>query len=299
MAVPDAIATATRSRGVENPIQRPPSRSVSRGDVRLIAPPYDGPGDSQLGLVLNVDNKLQFIEIALVHPYPELATSMDAVVPATLAGTPFDVVVETDLRGVVWTPVQVSRLVGRLSSETLEAISDLIETGEPESPTGIRIGTRLTGTHDRRWAFKAAEGAALDLLTADCTGEVIDGRSPWRVDPELFVPELLAASLQLDVILVELVHWLETRSLRLTVEDALLLEDRGALEFEAWREARLSTDLYEALIDIVEEALTKGRSAQSDGPMLSKFVAAPYSPPAAHQHAERVHTIGTLARSKP
>jgi hypothetical protein len=245
--------------------------------------------------VLNVDSTLQFVEIALVHPYPELATSMDGIVPGALAGTPYDVVVQTDLRGVVWTAVQVSRLVGELSSETIEAISDLIEAGRTESTTGIRTGVRLAGSKDRRWGFKAAEGRALDLLTADCAGEVMYGRSPWRVHPELLVPDLLASSPDLDAILIELVHWIDTRTLRLTVEDALALEDRGALELDAWRHAELSGDVYDALIEMVEDALTRPFVLALDKP--TKSLVAPYSSPTAGEGAEVVHVIGTLVRS--
>jgi hypothetical protein len=242
-----------------------------------------------------VDATLQFIEIALVHPYLELATSMDGVVPGVLAGTPYDIVVQTDLRGVVWTPVQVSQLVGKLSAESLEVISDLVETGQPGSTTGIRIGFPLAGANDRRWSFKAAEGEALDLLTYDCSGEVIDGHSPWRIDRELLIPELLASSPDLDSILIELAHWLDTRTLRLSIDDALELEERGALEFDAWRRAKLSADLYEALIDIVEDALTQALAPARREP--TKTIVAPYSPPNASEVADDVYVIGTLVRS--
>lgn len=292
MAVPSAVAAAARAQEATVP-NRPVPRTIRRGDLRLIAPPYDATGEARLGLVLNVDTTLQFIEVALVHPYPDLATSMDGVVPGALAGTPFDVVVQTDLRGVVWTPVQVSRLVGQVSAETVQAISDLVETGLPESIGGVRIGTPLAGPQDRRWSFKASEGQALDALTSDCSGEVIDGRSPWRVGRELFIPDLLASSPDLDSIVVELAHWLDTRVLRMTVEDALELEERGALEFDAWRNANLSAE-YEALIDIVEDALTNAPAQGGGEP--SKSLVAPYSSPRATEGVEVVHVLGTLVR---
>ncbi len=151
------------------------SRAVTlhRGDIRIIVPP-NNVGEARLGLVLRVDSALQFTEVALIHPYTELATSKDGVVPLTLTNTPYDIVVQTDLRGVVWTEMQVSNLIGYLSNETLEEMSDLVESGESESPTGIQIGTPLNGYQDRRWSFKASEGEALDLLTSDCTNKVLD-----------------------------------------------------------------------------------------------------------------------------
>ena len=295
MAVPSAVAAAARAEEAKVPNRIAPNRTIRRGDLRLIAPTYDATGEARLGLVLNVDTRLQFTEVALVHTYPELATSMDGVVPGALAGTPFDVVVQTDLRGVVWTPVQVSRLVGIVSAGTLQAISDLVETGLAESPSGVRIGTALGGPHDRRWSFKATEGQALDALTSDCSSEVIDGRSPWRVGRELFIPDLLASSSDLDSIVVELAYWLDTRVLRMTLEDALELEERGALEFDAWRNANLSAELYEALIDIVEDALTHAPS--QGGGEVSKSIVAPYSSTEASEGTEVVHVLGTLVRS--
>ena len=294
MAVPRAVADAARAQ--QSPARNlpAPSRTIRRGDLRLIAPPFNATGEARLGIVLNLDTRLQFIEVALVHPYPELATSMDGVVPGALAGTPFDIVIQTDLRGVVWTPVQVSRLVGEVPLETLDAISHLVETGQSEPRGSVRIGIPLAGPHDRRWSFKAAEGRALDLLTSDCAGEVIDGRSPWRVHQELFIPESLASSPELDAILIELVHLLDTRTLRLAVEDALELEKLGALEIDAWRGANLSADLYDALMDIVEDALTQ---APTTGGEPSKFIVAPYSAPEASEGADVVHVLGTLVRS--
>ncbi len=295
MTVPFAVAAAARAWRSSAQDLQARRRTVRRGDLRLITAPCDASGQARLGLVLNVDTTLEFIEIALVHPYSELATSMDSVVPGELAGTTFDVVVQTDLRGVVWTLVQASRAVGQLSMEILEVISNLVEMDRPTSTTGIRIGTPLAGPHDRRWSFKATEGKALDSITSDCASEVIDGGSPWKVSPELFIPKLLASTSDLDLILIELAHLLSTRNLRLTVEDAQKLEQRGALEIEAWRSVNLSTDLYYALMDIALDALTQTRAATVGE--LSKCIVAPYSPPQSSQGAEVVHVLGTLVES--
>jgi hypothetical protein len=137
-----------------------------RGDLRVVSPPHTA-ADSRLCLVLRVHAGLGFAEVALVHPYAELATSADAVVPGVLVGTPYTVVVQTDLRGVVWLS-QIGRPpVGRIGCGTLETISDLLRDGWRES-SGVMIGTRLYGPHDRRWPFKESEGRALDLLTSGC-----------------------------------------------------------------------------------------------------------------------------------
>ncbi len=178
MDVPRGVAAAARAHrpaSCTSPLPRSPlNRTVRRGDLRLIVPPHEATGEARLGLVLNVDPTLPDVEIALVHTCLELATSMDGVVSSARAGTPFDVVVQSDLRGVVWKQAQVSELVGRLLEETLNEISDLIELGRPGSTDGVRIGTPIAGPNDRRWPFKVAEGKALDRLTSDCASKVID-----------------------------------------------------------------------------------------------------------------------------
>ena len=178
MTVPSVVVAAARTHMATAPTRLVPCRVVRRGDLRLIVSPHNSPAETRLALIVNVDTALRFAEIALVHPYTELATSTDGVVPGVLAGTPFDVVVQTDLRGIVWAPGQVSRLVGRMSADIIDTISDLTETVKPAAADGIRNGVPLTGPTDRRWAFKASEGAALDAFTADCVSAVIDRQRP-------------------------------------------------------------------------------------------------------------------------
>ena len=88
--------------------------------------------------------------------------------PARRDPVGWDVVVQADLRGVVWVS-QVGRRVGRLSAATLADASDLVVSGRASAPSGVRVGPVLGGPADRRWAFKAGEGRALDRLARACT----------------------------------------------------------------------------------------------------------------------------------
>ena len=156
---------------------------LRRGDLRLVAPPEHETAAPRLdlglglGLALAVDRTEgragSFFEFALVHPCTQLATSADGVVPGGLAGTPFAVVVQTDLRGVAWVHGQALKRVGHLTEQTLATISGLVESGCQGSPEGIRVGVLLAGPCDRRWPFKVDEGTALDRLTSDCTRELL------------------------------------------------------------------------------------------------------------------------------
>jgi hypothetical protein len=143
-----------------------------RGELRLVVAAGGGPA-ARLGLVLRTEATEGVIEIALVHPYTELATGADAVVAGALAGTPYDLVVQSDLRGVVW-GWQATRRVGQVDVATLDAASELLVRGRPGSPGGIWTGTPLVGPHDRRWAFKVSEGLALDALTGACTAALLE-----------------------------------------------------------------------------------------------------------------------------
>lgn len=153
-----------------------PVTDIHRGDLRVVRS-AGRPGPVRLALVLTDDTGPGIVEIALAHPYVELATAADVVVPAAAAGTAYAVVVQSDLRGVVWAG-QTGPRVGRLSERLLATASDLVATGPCESREDVRIGIPLVGPHDRRWTFKVGEGRALDRLTSDCTATVLAGPSP-------------------------------------------------------------------------------------------------------------------------
>jgi mRNA-degrading endonuclease toxin of MazEF toxin-antitoxin module len=137
-----------------------------RGELRLVAP-TDSTSDAghRLVLVLSTDDRSQLATVALVHTSTEFATSFDVIVPAARTGTPFSVVVQSDLRGAVH-QAQLGRSVGQLADETLDAANDRLTHGGPGEWDGVRTGVRIGGECDRRWAFKVTEGAALDGLTA-------------------------------------------------------------------------------------------------------------------------------------
>lgn len=139
---------------------------IIRGDIYRIDPVPGTYGVSRLALVLQVHD--DYVEVALIHPYHEFATSTDAVVPSDLTGTPYDIVIQTDLRGTVWTS-QVSHRVGGITESLIETINDAIEKRIPFLPSKIMIGIPLHGPMDARWGFKAQEGRELTKLVVGCT----------------------------------------------------------------------------------------------------------------------------------
>lgn len=155
------------------------TRRVARGDLRIVEPPVReaAAGTRRLCFVVGVDPAADVAEVVLVHSTPELATSVDGVVPSCTTGAPYDAVVQTDLRGVAWT-FQLGRLVGRLDEGSLEALSSIaLGNRATERAQGNEIwsGSALTGAGDGRWTFKTDEGSALRSLTRECTAALLDG----------------------------------------------------------------------------------------------------------------------------
>ena len=179
--VKSAAEAYRRSRGFQlaRSLRDSATRRVARGDLRIVEPPVReaAAGTRRLCFVVGVDPAEDFAEVALAHSAPELATSVDGVVPSSMTGAPYDAVVQTDLRGLAWT-FQLGRLVGHLDEGSLEALSS-IALGNPatESAQGNKIwsGSALTGASDGRWTFKIDEGSALRSLTRECTAVLLNG----------------------------------------------------------------------------------------------------------------------------
>ena len=143
---------------------------IERGDVRVVAP-TDGYGDlRRIALVIATGEFDGVATVMLAHSCPELATSADAVISTAGSGTPYPVVVQTDLGGCVWQS-QVGRRVGRIDPASVQAA---ISHTNGDITKDVTTGPPLTGVADRRWAFKAAEGQAFRCLTADATAALLD-----------------------------------------------------------------------------------------------------------------------------
>ena len=99
MSLPESIRSAAEGRsrrrliGVRMRVSRGQIRSIRCSSVGAI-PELDTP--ERMVLVLRVDTKREFSEVMLVHPYLELATSLDLVVTPEFSTIPYSVVVETD-----------------------------------------------------------------------------------------------------------------------------------------------------------------------------------------------------------
>ena len=154
---------------------------ISRGQIRRLAQGLqEEERVERLALVVRVDKCREFAEIMFVHAYAELATGTDLVVPAEHSTVAYQLVVETDVRGVVWL-TELGPRAGVLDHTALEAVG-AVALGENPASRSLVAGVPLRGRFDQRWDFKAAEGSALRTLAADCTASLLDGQDPVQLD---------------------------------------------------------------------------------------------------------------------
>lgn len=153
----------------ESPSQPAPGRAavtssrVRRGDLRFARGLIGESLDPRLVLVLSV-SQLDFADVLLVHTATEMACDIDLVVPAAVSAAPYEIVVETDLRAVVWT-LQLGPVVGRLDDGVISALGRDTTSPDSAAPAGLHRGLKLAGPSDPRWRFKQDEGTALRALS--------------------------------------------------------------------------------------------------------------------------------------
>lgn len=299
--VPAVIASAlARRQEARTPEARewPPTARVSEGDLRVMEALPHRPADHRLGLVLRVDSSNEFAEVLLVHSAPDLATDRDVILPTTATSAPYHAVAQTDLRAAIWS-LQLGRRVGHLDQQSLAAVraigysataGDRAATPAPEVQ-GLYSGTRLAGPLDRRWLFKEAEGASLRRLAVDCTEALLDQELVWAVNPALLRPELLDLADDRELLLIELLHWVQTRRLSLTDDDLELLLAAGALEVDSWSQfSDLGADLLLSLQEVVLRVAT-GVSAEPETEVRCLLTAAHLKPIDSAGPIDRIHYL--------
>lgn len=261
----DVPAVVTSALARRDAVRMPEARGtvlpdrVFEGDLRVIRSLSHRPTDHRIGLVLRVDSANDFVEVLLAHTAPELATDRDVILPSNVTSAPYDAIVQTDLRGAVWT-TQLDKRVGHLAELALasvKAVDNSSMAGEhpmiSAAPMAeLHTGIPLAGPLDRRWSFKESEGAALRALASDCTEALLDQGLTWEVDPGLLQPELLDLADDPEQILIELLHWAQTRRLFVADDDLEMLLAVGALEFDAWSQVSdLGADLLMGLREVL------------------------------------------------
>ena len=228
MSVPESIRSKLEARprrrsiGVRMP--------VSRGQVRGIRfswadEGYEIEALERMVLVLRVDSQREFAEVMLVHPYVELATSLDLIVSPERSTMPYTAVAETDTRAVLWT-YQLDALIGELDSEALEALGG-VSVGRAVYRTNLSSGTPLRGPLDPRWDFKAREGHLIRSMAADCTSTLLYDGPPLQFDPGCLATELLATCDNFEATALKLLDIVAKHDIAFGIDDVEVLESIG------------------------------------------------------------------------
>lgn len=299
--VPDIIRRAiddhqrARAQTPLGLINRGARQPIARGDVRVVGGTGGNPGTSlRLCLVVGTDPVSEFADVVLVHSTPELATNIDGVVSPIRSGAPYHLVVETDLRGAVWT-FQVGRLVGRLDDDALRALS-AIAVGDPagvESSSGPDIwsGPALLDESDQRWQFKKDEGRAFRSLIRDCTTVLLDGDTFWELDPEL-VRDSWLGGITDPAVIEDFWRWRSTRRTRpLTVTDESLRELLSDDLPTPHLHADLALEFSTVVLDFAVDVSTTGQLDQPLGARRGVVTASSLHRPA-HESFDDVHFLG-------
>jgi hypothetical protein len=290
----NAIDLRSRNGRQRLPIELSSSR-VERGDLRFVRSIGAQLAEVRLALVLSVDGDRGCAEIMLVHTAPELACDIDLVVAANASCAPYEVVIETDLRGVIWT-WQVGKSVGRISSRILIELQNVVRGcfNEETSTSHLRIGPRLTGPADSRWAFKKDEGEIFRYITADATEALLDDGSPWVVDTGLFQPELLGVAEDPGAVILELFHWIRTRPTTISAKHVEHLFEVGALDGGDWSMmGDLGNDIWTVLQELIERVATAERDDSFGVSGRWRLVTAAHLESVKwNRQPERIHILG-------
>lgn len=201
MTLPDRIAELVATHTQNSPIVQ--TGPVTPGDVRLIK--WPNRDQYRHVLVVKVNSDTGTTEVLLLHSTLEMATQFDIVLRPEETGTPYVLIAQTDVRGLVWT-IELEQVVGRVTRDigrfSLERCWNL-EDG------GLR-GSRLAGSLDVRWAFKRIEGSVIAELSKSCIHDVLDNLQLFSVSTEtlhhlleLKSPKFTVATDRLTEILVE------------------------------------------------------------------------------------------------
>ena len=114
MTIPEIIRHAINRRQclVSNPLS--PNSAI--GQLRIVTKETPSGVIRRTVLVAGVNMENRTSIIMMTHPYEDLATDTDVVIPAGFEGVPYAIVVQTDCMGVFWT-ADLNKLEGEYVAE--------------------------------------------------------------------------------------------------------------------------------------------------------------------------------------
>lgn len=157
-----------------------PKGWIEPGDLCRLAVDASGdvPADARLLLVLDVDTDAGIASVMMAHTDYEIRTNLDVLVRRDETGLAFDLAVATDLVGPVALGSLGTAPVGAVPGDLLDQLRDAVDFGELPYELRDRVGMPLRGELDARWAWKIAEGEALDRLLTAHAPALVEAVSP-------------------------------------------------------------------------------------------------------------------------
>jgi len=241
--IPKQVIDAVKTH---KPAPKTEDSAIRIGDIRSIQD-FDG-GANRIGLILNVDNFLDFAVVTLIHPYTKYATEHDVVIDSETVSLPYDIVAQCDIRASVWKK-QIGELVGHLSATSANELMNAKIDLDNVSVLSY-FGSKLTGPFDVRWNFKAAEGRELKKISQDCTTALIENNISLQVDDLELMTAILRAEHNYEEMLLCLLDLGEMHgeNVRISENTWVKLEDLGLLDENRWKDNGFDVERVGAVI---------------------------------------------------
>ncbi len=204
-------------------------RPVARGDVRRL----QNLSNPRLVLVLAVDTGTQTAQFTLLHSFTEYATKGDVVVTPALSALPYDLVVQTDLRGVVSTK-EISDLIAVLPERIVRACF-AVPAAFASDETAFS-GPAQPGILDALWDFKVAEGNTIRDLSSASFEMLTKETVLWQFQYREILNALLEPVTDSGALVMAMLdHWNRGRDMHVsTPDDIAALEGLGLLNRPKW-----------------------------------------------------------------
>ena len=216
-------------------------RPLRGGDVRRVQALVGLDGLSRMALVVRAPSGSDRAEIMLAHERVGMAGPDDVVLHPESAELPNGLVVQTQLRGIVWR-LQLSTFLGCLSSSQMTSVTSAVSStrkNQADACTALPLEE-----DDGSWTdFHESELQALWSLTGDCSDATLDDDGPWRIDADLLSVECLDLHDDPATILTEIMHILRTRPVVASLDDLEALHASGATDASTWRCTTYGSDL--------------------------------------------------------
>ena len=180
MAIPRSLQDAINKH--KRPVPHPIPIKTTTGQLKVVEIATSTSKIYRTVLVVNTSDLDERLAIVMMtHPYEELSTDVDVVIPAGTSQIPHAIVVQTDCIGALFTSdlnKHHGKLHAEIDNETLRLIKNFSRgSGDGNNSdfidSALKTGLPLRGPLDSRREFKRIEGKSTQELTRDCTQRIL------------------------------------------------------------------------------------------------------------------------------